>query len=128
MDVMSQDDFLKDLDEFKTLDKTYQNHLLKDASARMHTLLNKPNLGAFEKNYVKKHFESFRGDDLMSENIIQLRLLEKAIMQKVITPDNNDLVRNFISKLQNMSNENVPPDEFCASCTIIKRFIDNGFL
>ena len=128
MDVMSQDDFLKDLDEFKTLDKTYQNHLLKDAYARMHTLLNKPNLGDFEKNYVKKHFESFRGDDLMHDNIIQLRLLEKAIMQKVITPDNNDLVRNFISKLQNMSNENVPPDEFCASCTIIKRFIDNGFL
>ena len=128
MDVMSQDDFLKDLDEFKTLDKTYQNHLLKDAYARMHTLLNKPNLGDFEKNYVKKHFESFRGDDLMHDNIIQLRLLEIAIMQKVITPDNNDLVRNFISKLQNMSNENVLPDEFCASCTIIKRFIDNGFL
>ena len=128
MYVMSQDSFFKDLDEFKTLDKTYQNHLLKDAYVRMRTLLNKPNLGDFEKNYVKKHFESFRGDDLMHDNLIQLRLLEKAIMQKVITPDNNDLVRNFISKLQNMSNENVTRDEFCASCTIIKRFIDNGFL
>lgn len=128
MDVMSQDDFLKDLDEFKTLDKTYQNHLLKDAYQRMHTLLNKTDLGDLEKNYVKKHFESFRGDDLMHDNIIQLRLLDEAIMQKVITPDNNDLVRNFISKLQNMSNENVSPDEFCESCTTIKRFIDNGFL
>ena len=127
-DINNSDNDLKNLDAFKELEKNYKNRKLQDLCGRISSILDKEELTDVEKNTLKEHFEKFCGDDTMENNLKVLKLLEKAIMQKVITPDNNDLVRNFISKLQNMSNENVTRDEFCASCTTIKRFIDNGFL